>query len=46
MSNGEKQRIYVNDEFAKRTKGKSLSLKQRTKILNVLWKRAKNKYPE
>jgi len=40
----EKRRDYVNEKFGNMTRGKSLSIKQRTKLLKSLWKEAKRKY--
>ncbi|MFW5793874.1 MAG: hypothetical protein ACOCV1_00090 [Bacillota bacterium] len=43
-SQGQKQREWVNKEFKKLTKGKSLSLEQKSMILTKLWKKARRKY--
>jgi len=40
----DKQRQYVNTEFARMTTGKSYSNSKKTKILKALWKKAKRKY--
>ena len=43
-STQEKRRKWVNKMLAKKTKGKSISNKKKTKLLNKLWKKAKRKY--
>lgn len=44
MTNVQKQREYVNKEFASRTRGTNISNKQKTKLLRKLWKEAKRKF--
>jgi len=40
----EKRRDYVNIKFGNLTRNKSLSLKEKSKILKRLWKEAKRRY--
>lgn len=39
-----KRKDWVNKQFKKKVKGKSISNRQKTKLLKKLWRQAKRKY--
>tara|TARA_Y100000310_G_C20107559_1_gene545619 strand:+ start:182 stop:322 length:141 start_codon:yes stop_codon:yes gene_type:complete len=39
----DRQREWVNEQFGNMTRGRSLSLKQKSRILKKLWKQAKRR---